>query len=401
MGSGSKSAPMNILFVTASYYPAVRYGGPIYTVHGLARALAARGNRVVVYTTDADGDRRVELASGQPHMLDGVEVHFYRSRIDRIYWSPEMISALDENAGKFDVVHAHAAFLYPTVAARRASLRAGVPFVYSPRGMLVRDLFVRKSLVVKTAWTLLFERANCRDAAFVHATSDLEALEMKKLGLRPKRVEVIFNAVDLTQIESEAAGDRRNPPDTDRFKPYVLSLGRVSWKKGLDRLIEAMAFVPSANLVVAGNDEEGYSRELQELAAKRGLRDRVFFVGPDYGRDKLDWFRNAVLFVLPSYSESFGVVAVEAMACGCPVVMTPEVGVAETITATGAGMTVSGEPAALGRSIDELLADPARRRRMGDIGREKAAELFCWSAVAESMEAAYRRSVLECARAAG
>ncbi len=146
-GSRISNDPLSILFVTASYYPAVQYGGPIYTVHSLARALAERGNSVVVYTTNVGDDETRHMSTAYTRVLDGVTVHYFPTIIDRIYLSMLMNDNLRRHIDKFDVVHAQGAFLYPTVAARRAASRAGVPFVFSPRGMLVGALIKKKNFL--------------------------------------------------------------------------------------------------------------------------------------------------------------------------------------------------------------------------------------------------------------
>jgi len=381
---------LNILFVTASYYPAVRYGGPIYSVHGLARALVARGHRVVVYTTDVDGDERIEIPAGGMRVMQGVEVHYFHSEIDKIYWSRDMIRALRTHVSEFDIVHAHAAFVFSSSAARRAAVRAGIPFVFSPRGMLIKDLMKRKSFVAKSLWCAALERANCGAASFIHATSGLEREEISKLNLPFRKFEVIPNGVDLNQDEVAVPGISTGDEQSQQLSPYVLSLGRVSWKKGLDRLIPALALFPELNLVIAGNDDEDYTPELQALARKHGMQNRVFFVGPAYGKTKIAWMKGAKAFVLPSYSESFGIVAVEAMACGCPVVLTPEVGIAEIIRDSGAGLIAGRTPEEIAKAIYALTSDPEKCRRMGEFGRRAATELFSWDAIAATMEAAYR-----------
>ena len=103
----------------------------------------------------------------------------------------------------------------------------------------------------------------------------------------------------------------------------MLFLGRINWKKGLDRLIPAMAHVPGTDLLIAGNDEENYTPTLQALAERCGVAERVRFLGPVHGRDKWRLMATADVFALPSYSENFGIAALEAMACGVPVVVTP------------------------------------------------------------------------------
>src|SRR5262249_52984073 len=159
-------------------------------------------------------------------------------------------------------------------------------------------------------------------------------------------------------------------------RPIILSLGRINWKKGLDRLIMAMALVPDAHLVIAGNDEEGYQPHLKVLAAVHGVAERVQFVGPVHGADKWELMRTADVFALPLYNENFGNGVLEAMACGVPVVVTPEVGLARAVQEAGAGLVTPGTPSALGRTLAHLLADKDQRRQMSERGRRSASEEF-------------------------
>ena len=130
---------MKILHVVPTYYPAVRYGGPIYSVHALCRALAAAGHQVHVFTTSVDGPKDSDVPHGRPVDLDGVQVHYFHSRwLRRIYYSGELTGALRSMAGDFDVVHLHSVFLFPTWAGARSAAQARVPYVLSPRGMLDR-----------------------------------------------------------------------------------------------------------------------------------------------------------------------------------------------------------------------------------------------------------------------
>ena len=114
-------------------------------------------------------------------------------------------------------------------------------------------------------------------------------------------------------------------------RPYVLFLGRLNWKKGLDRLIPAMEQVTNADLLIAGNDEENYRPELEALARRCGVADRVRFLGPVHGERKWELLSSAQILALPSYSENFGNVVLEAMAVGCAVIVTPEVGMASVV----------------------------------------------------------------------
>src|SRR5262245_41821127 len=137
---------MRILHVVPSYYPAVRYGGPIRSVHALAAANVERGHEVHVYTTNVDGPNNSDVKLGQPVERDGVCVWYYATNLGRrLYRSLEMGRALRSNLKGFDIVHLHSVFLWPTSAAAQVARNAHVPYILAPRGMLVKELIRRKS----------------------------------------------------------------------------------------------------------------------------------------------------------------------------------------------------------------------------------------------------------------
>src|SRR5262245_10785748 len=166
---------MRILHIVPTYYPATRYGGPIRSVHGLARSLAARGHVVHVYTTNVDGQENADVPLGTSVNLDGVSVWYFPTALGRrLYRSPAMSRALNINISGFDIVHTHSVFLWPTTAAARAARAHHVPYILAPRGMLVADLMRRKNSLAKRIWIAAFERQNVAAATAVHATSEVE-----------------------------------------------------------------------------------------------------------------------------------------------------------------------------------------------------------------------------------
>ena len=301
---------MRILHVVPTYAPAWKHGGPIRAVHGLCKALVARGHAVSVFTTDVDTGGAVP-ATGEAVPLDGVAVHYFPVRLRRLYDSPAMARALRERIGAFDLVHLHSVFLRPTALAARAAERAGVPYLVAPRGMLVPDLIRRRGRLRKALWLRLVERRTLAKAAGLHATSALEAEEAGRLGMPLPRIFVVPNGVEAEAYDPEL-------PVSSSVRamivgaPFLLFLGRLSWKKGLDRLIPALTRTPEVALAVAGNDEEGIRPQLAALAAEHGVSDRVTFLGEVGGNDKAALLHQTVALVLPSYSENFGNSALEA-----------------------------------------------------------------------------------------
>jgi len=382
---------MKILHVVPTYAPAWKHGGPIRSVHGLCKALAARGHQVTVFTTDVDTEGAVPV--GRAVALDGVEVWYFPVTVPRrLYRSPRMGAALRQRIAGFDVVHLHSVFLWPTAAAARAAERAGVPYLLAPRGMLVPDLLRRRGRWRKAAWLRLVERRTLARAAGLHVTAELEAEEARKLDLPLPRVFVVPNGIDP---EAAPSPDAPAAPVRDLLAgpPFLLYLGRLSWKKGLDRLIPAMTRVPDTVLAVAGNDEEGIRPKLEALTREAGVAGRVVFLGPVDGANKAALLHGCAALVLPSYSENFGNAVLEAMAAGRPVAVTPEVGLAGVVREERAGIVAEGDPIILGDALRALLADPDREA-MGRRGVEAAGRRFGWAAVAAQMEAVYR--VLSC-----
>ncbi len=387
---------MNVLHVVPTYVPAWRHGGPILAVHGLCKALAARGHEVTVFTTDVHGDGRLDVSLAEPVAVDGVEVWYFPVRYfpvlsRRLYVSPALGAAARAGMRRFDVLHLHSVFLWPTSAAARVAERAGVPYAVSPRGMLVPALMRARGRWRKRAWMLFAERRTLERAAALHATSDLEAEEAARMGLSLPPVAVIPNGIDPAPWDGDVEALSLPVRTLLGAGPFALFLGRLSWKKGLDRLIPALAQAPGITLAVAGNDEEGLTAGLARLARSCGVAQRVAFLGPVHGADKAALLHRSLALVLPSHSENFGNVVLESWSAGRPALVTPEVGLAAAVRETGGGRVVAGDPRQLGEALRELLADPEATAEMGRRGGRAAAGRFGWDAAAARMEQVYER----------
>ncbi|MFZ2491714.1 MAG: glycosyltransferase [Thermoanaerobaculia bacterium] len=362
---------MKLLHVVPTYFPAVRYGGPIVSVHGLCASLAKRGHEVHVFTTNVDGDGTLDVPIDGPVAQDGVFVHYFPSEFRRVYWSRAMRAALRKDVAQFDFVHVHAVFLWPGTAAAREARRQRIPYLVSPRGMLVPELFKKRSGAAKRAWLELFGRRDLAAAAGIHFTSESEMDDCRRLGVAIERGVVVPNGVDAPP-----------PPEVPRDETLLLHLGRISWKKRLDLVIRHLPAVPTARFVIAGNDEEDLTPRLQTLARTLSVADRVTFSPPVFGDEKWELLARAALFVLMSDSENFGNAVVEALAMETPVVLSSGVGVSSEVVAAGAG--------AIGlEQIQRLLADPELRREMGHRGRALVESRFGWDGIAQSMEGLY------------
>ncbi|MCC8431731.1 glycosyltransferase [Reyranella aquatilis] len=392
---------MRLLHVVPTYLPATRYGGPIRSVHALCRELAAAGHDVQVFTTSVDGPGDSDVPHEVPVDVEGVKVTYFPSRVlRRLYWSPPMGRALARDTAGYDAVHLHSVFLWPILAGARAAQRAGVPYVISPRGMLVPELIRRKSRWVKEGWIRLIDRPNLEHAAAVHATSAIEAQHIASFGWRLPPIAMIPHGVD----DPPPPSSKPLSPDIVAALadgPMVLSFGRLSWEKGLDRVIAALAEAPGVRAVIAGDDADGHAAYLASEAARHGVTDRVTVIARHVsGADKEALFAAARLFAMTSLSENFGIAAFEAMRRGVPVLATPDVGMSEIVRETQAGLVVEATPIAIAAGLRAMFADADLCRRQGQAGQRHVIDHYGWPAVARRMAELYRSIAEEAQRGA-
>lgn len=376
---------MKILHVVPSYFPAVRYGGPIFSVHGLCQGQVNNGHDVTVFTTDVDGPNSLDVSTNSIVDLDGVKVRYFKANQTsqgwsrRLYRSQPMADALRQSIKEFDVVHLHSIYLWPTWYAARQAQKQNVPYVLSPRGMLVKELIQQKSAWLKRAWLLLIERVNMKHSAALHFTSDRESVDATEYIKVRDCDFILANGVDIKPTESALID---SPKRSDNV---VLYLGRVNWKKGLERLVSAIENLPDARLIIAGNDEDGYEKKLRTLIESKQLEKRVELLGFVEGDTKYNLLSSASLLVLCSDNENFGNVVLEAMAASTPVVVTPNIGAAEVVIKHQSGIVSQDQPQELAKNIGQLLIDSKLRKRLGENGYQAALNHFSWKAIASTM----------------
>ena len=276
------------------------------------------------------------------------------------------------------IVHDHGLWLASNRASAAAATGAGIPRVVSTRGMLEPWARNHHRWRKSAAWHA-FQRRHLQRAAVLHATADAEADSLRAIGLT-QPIAVIPNGVSLPTATATHSGAPRR----------ALFLSRVHPKKGLPLLLDAWADVRPAGweLVIAGPDESGHRAELEAQVARLGL-DAVRFVGSVPDDQKWALYRSAHLFVLPTYSENFGVVVAEALASGVPVLTTTGAPW-EEIESHGSGWWV--DPSA--RPVRDALADAVsrtdgERRAMGLRGRALVAARYDWGAIAAQMLEVY------------
>jgi glycosyltransferase involved in cell wall biosynthesis len=254
--------------------------------------------------------------------------------------------------------------------------------VLRPAGMLgawsLRQRSWRKRLYLR-----LVEGSHLRNAAAIHATSDAEASDLETLGYGARTHMIPLGTV------ATARGARREDVGPLR----LLFLSRLHPVKGLPLLFDALAVLPAevgpVQLLVAGDGEAGYRRQLEALSEGAGVAGKVRFVGWVDGEQKRRLLEEADVFVLPSLHENFGVAVAEALAAGLPVIVSDQVGIAAEVEGAGAGLVVPCDAARLARAIASLAGDPALRTAMGRRAAALAAERFSWDRTAARLVELY------------
>ncbi len=384
---------MHVLHVIPSVAP--RYGGPSQAIFAMCRALQELGVEPLIATTDADGDGRLPVALGRLLSYNEVpSVFFCRQWSEAFKYSHPLARWVHRHIKAYDVVHIHAVFSHACLAAAKACNRYGVPYVVRPLGTLDPWSLRQKHLRKRLLWHV-GGRAMLQKAAAVHYTTiEEQRLAEESLGL--KRGVAIPLGVDAKLLETPpgAGSFRCRYPSLGR-DPYILVLCRLHPKKGLELFLEVFLEITRREefrpwrLVVAGTGEVGYVASLKRLVQVKGGADRVLFPGWLAGDEKVSALREGALLALPSHQENFGLSLVEAMACGMPVLLSPQVNLAEEIQAVEAGWVVPLERRALLEVLAKALREDHERVQRGQAGRELVRRRFLWSAVAVELATLY------------
>jgi glycosyltransferase involved in cell wall biosynthesis len=383
---------MKILYVIANL--AARYGGSTTACLDIAQAMAAAGHEVKIYTTNQDGSSELDVPIGQPIFKHGVEIRYFQIQSPR-FWGTSwgLANALGQAIPKSDIVHTHSLYLFHGTVTAYFCRQMQVPLVISPHGSLDPYIYKRHRLR-KRIMEFIFEHRNLQNANAIHFISQEEQrLAQPYLFDTPSFVVPLgLNIEDYAKPIVNSCRLRSQYPELEN-KKIVLFFGRINFKKGLDILVKALALVAKqrsdVHLVIAGPDNEGYGDRVKKWLEAEKVSDRTTFTGMLQGHDKLSALYESDLFVLPSYSENFGISVIEAMICGLPVIISDQVNIWRTIETSASGKVCPCDPNVFAAQILELLAKPELCQQLAKNGERLVKEQFQWSSVAESLEKEY------------
>lgn len=346
-------------------------GGPARTVPALCEHLAQAGVRVQLLTTDL-GPRLGPLLLPEPALTPTHVAPRWRlaARWDAVCRTTPV-----------DLIHEHGIWAAVHRAAARTARRRKIPRIVAPRGMLSPWALAQKRYKKQLAWRL-YARRDIASAAVLHATSMLEANDLRALGLR-QPIAIVPNGVACPEQVSTA------PRPTAPHE--ILFLSRIHPKKGLLDLVQAWNALrpPDWRVIVAGPDEQNHRATVEAALREANLQHTFDFVGPVEGEQKRALLERASLFVLPTYSENFGVVVAEALAAGVPVITT-RAAPWKLLEDERCGWWTDVGAAPLAAALREALAlCDQERAAMGERGHAVVRDEFGWPRIAIQMRAVY------------
>ena len=368
-------------------------GGQNVHVASLAAALGRRGDEVVVHTRrDAP-----ELARRVP-FARGVEVDHVDAGPACDVPKDELLPYMDAFAGELreqwtaeppDVVHSH--FWMSAVAALAAARPLGIPVVHTFHALGIVKRRHQGARDTSPPARVEIERAIARAVDRVVATCTDEVFELVRMGADRRRIGVVPCGVDVERFTPRGPAEARTPG-----RHRLVAACRLVERKGIADVVAALAQVPDAELHVAGGPErealagDAEAQRLRALAAGFGVDDRLVLRGR-VGRDGMGpLLRSADVVVCVPWYEPFGLVPLEAMACGVPVVASAVGGQVDSVVDGATGVHVPPrDPGALAAALRDLLADPGRRAALGAAGRRRAQERFAFDRIAAATRDVY------------
>jgi glycosyltransferase involved in cell wall biosynthesis len=365
-------------------------GGQNVHVAALAAGLVERGHDVTVFSRRDNASAPVRVAAPEGYLVEHVPAGPPTDvpKDELLQYMPAFAEYLGHRwrVEPFDVVHAH--FWMSGVASVQAARKTGLPVIQTfhalgtvkKRNQGVRD--------TSPAARISLEKRLCRSVDHVIATCSDEVRELRAMGLPASRASIIPCGVDVSAFRPE----ERSTAD----KPRLLVIGRLVERKGVGNVIEAVAQLPGVELVIAGGpssdalDADPEVCRLRQLADELGVADRVTFLGSVSRSDVPKLMCSVDIVVAVPWYEPFGIVPVEAMACGRPVVGSAVGGLLDTVLPGVTGELVPPRrPDLLAPVLRDLLADPRRREAYGAAGHARAVQTYQWQQVASATEDVY------------
>ncbi len=364
-------------------------GGPTIALLGFVKAQLAIGSKPVVVWTSKDPKSSDESAT-----LAQLNIPFVKIAPCHTNWlfSFNTNSMLRKLIQEADVVHGHGVFEHILFAASKLAKEMQKPFVLRTCGILDRHSF-RKNWLKKNLYLWLVGRHVINRASALHLLTDFESKNLHPMASSRPQV-ILPNGVDIPRLPSESGAVRTMAAGA----PFILFLGRLHPKKGIDLLLKSFPKLSRSDLklVIVGDGDDQYVNQLKGLAASLGISSRVSFLGAKFDAEKFELMRAASCMVLPSRDENFANVVIEALAVGTPVIVSEQVGLATFVQAKQLGAVCKLDVDDIAHKISTL--DVGDRASFSTRALKIVKENFSWNEIARTWQERYTKMLEECVK---
>lgn len=378
---------MKVLQVIPFFTP--NLGGPVAYTEMVSKNLARHGHEVTIITSDYMEDMLF-----RSNMEDyGIEVISFPCimNIGLYLYTPDIKKWSEKNLQKYDIIHMQQYRAYQNDIIRKYALKFHVPYIIQAHGSVLS--FFSKQWV-KNFYDFIFGFKQLRDASQVIALTETEKDQYLQMRVPEKKITIIPNGIDLSSTTPLPVKGifkhKYNIPDDERL---VLFLGRIHKIKGIELLVEAFSLItkeiPDIRLVIAGPDG-GDKKNVMKSLFEYNLTEKVLFVGPLYGAEKVSAYVDADVYVLPSIYDAFPTTVLESWACGTPVIITESCALSPAIVKEQAGIVVNRDPFELSYAIHCALEEAKMRDQIIARGRALVEGEYNIEQVVRGLEGCYQ-----------
>ena len=383
---------MKILHVIPSLSP--EWGRPTDALINFVYHLRQVGVEAEVITTN-DSFSSPEICLEKWTEYQGIPVCFFPCTLRFKAFAPSLSlnSWLQNRLSDYELVHIHYLFSYaPTVAAQLARQNC-IPYIVRTIGQLT-PWALAQSRLRKKVYTHFIERKNLNYAAAIHCTTIGEAQDVTHFGIQTPKL-ILPLGVSPQETLPNAPQQLHQTYHIPDDRLILLFLSRLHYKKRIDLLLEALSKLPSdlppTHLILAGSGDPDYCRYLQTCVEKARLTHQVTFTGFVTGHQKALLLQGADLFVLPSFSENFGIAVAEAMLAGLPTIITEGIQLSPDVQQAQAGLVIQSDLDSLRSALEKLIRSPELRKTLGANAQKLAQTKYHWPTITQSLIQAYQQ----------
>jgi glycosyltransferase involved in cell wall biosynthesis len=370
---------MKILQITSTFFPVL--GGQEKVVYEISKRLAEKGHEVTILTTDLFAEKEKYT---KEETLDKIKILRFKNKyfLGGYGYSPDAINWLKKNWKKYDIVHSHGYNRYLSEIALKV-LYKKIPLIFSPHGFI----HTKKNYLFKIIHDLTIGRY-IRKANYCTALTKLDFKEYKRLGVKERKILEIPNGVDFEEFSKE---DKKEISKIKKeYGKFILYVGRIHKSKGLQYVIEAIKDI-DIKLLIVGKDS-GYKKELEKISEGMKIRSKIVFLGGIIDKKLIDFYKASEAFVLFSEWEGFGIVAIEAMAAGKPLIVSDRGSLPYLVKEGKQGFVVEFKNVQkLSNKIEEILTNKKLQEKMGKEGI-KTSKNYDWKKIVNKYEEVYKNA---------